>query len=183
MEPNDFRDTWKNISSPNLSAKSIPDMLKSNSHPALKKAQLQVTIESICLILFFITYYTALDGDSKPLYINIVFGSTILLSVIQQLSIFKMPGYINTESDLRSSLKSYKNNLSRFYILTIITRITFLIGFMLFSTYNIDWGTKKIIFTGIIILIFSIQLILFQRIWYKRINTIRKDIQYFEDGE
>ncbi|RFS20695.1 hypothetical protein DVR12_19245 [Chitinophaga silvatica] len=183
MEPNDFRNNWKNISTPNLSSKSIYDMLKTNTHPVLRNAKLQVTIESIFLVLFLITYYTALDGQDKPLYINIIFAGTILLNVIQQLTIFNLPSYISAESNIRTSLKSYKRNLSRFYILTIVTRISFMFGFILFSTSNIIWGTNKLISLMLLVVIFFIQLILFQRTWYKRIINIRNDIQYFEDGE
>jgi hypothetical protein len=183
MELNELRDSWNKITTPAFSQQQIYEMLKHNRHPSLRKAKAQVLTETAVLGIFLLLYYDALDGDKKPFYINAILIGTILLNILQQLTVFYLPTFINTATDIRHSLGTYKRQLSRYYIFTIITKISMISGLLLFCTYGISWEPRKSILLAVLFFILALQLFWFQRLWGKRINNLGRDIAYFEAEE
>lgn len=181
MELNELQNSWKGIKTPRLTDQQIYTMIKQNDHPSLQKGQKQVLIESACFIIFLFLYYTMLDGNKKPFYINAILVGTVMLNIIQQLSVFALNKNIGAADNIRNTLKGYSGKLSRYYIFTIVTRLGLMAGIIIFSTYNIVWDTNKIILLALLMAVFSIQLFFFHKLWKSRIDKVREDVLYFID--
>lgn len=181
MEMNELQHSWQGMKTPRLSDQQIYTMVKHNSHPALQKGQRQVIIESTSFVIFLFIYYSMLDGNKKPFFVNALLVGTVLINLFQQLSIFTLNKHIGAADNIRASLKVYGQRIFKYYTATIITRLGLMTGIIIFSTYNITWNTNKIMMLLLIVIIFAVQLFFFHKLWKSRMEQLKKDILYFEE--
>jgi hypothetical protein len=173
MELAELKSTWKVIETPIKTAEEIKQMLLENKHPVLKKIRLQFTLEIIGWSVFLLVYHSMLDGDKKPLSLNIILVSSVLISLVHNLIGYKFTKFVVNGITIKDSLKNYLSRLKSYAIVSILSRVFLMIGALLFFTSAIRFDTSKYLSLLAIVLIFILQLFLLFRVWTRRIKKLR----------
>jgi hypothetical protein len=179
MELTEFKNVWDTVEIPVKSTDDIKLMLSENRHPVLKKIRKQLTIEIIGYSVFLICYYSMCDGDNKPIWINIILVVSVLLSLIHNLMGYRFAKYLVNGDTIKESLKNYFSKVKSYAIVSIICRVFFVIGLLMFFTYGLSFNKSKYISLILIIFIFVIQVILLYKLWAKRLKMIKKAMAIF----
>jgi hypothetical protein len=177
MELDELKSAWKNIEIPAKTTEEIQLMLLENKHPVLKKIRMQLTVEIIIWSIFLFCYYTMFDGDKKPVIINIILISGIFLSLVHNLMGYRSTKYLVNGITIKESLESYLSGVKRYAIVSVLSRVLLMIGFILFFTYGIHFNAGKYVSLAVIILIFLIHLLLLYRLWAGRLKSLRISVE------
>lgn len=177
MEFDELRSIWKAIEPLPKTDGEIRKMLKENRHPVLKGIRKQFTIEIAGWIAFLTCYYTMFDGSTKPLLINIILIIAVITPLIHNLYGYNFAKYLVDASTIKNSLEGYLHKMKIYMIRSIVSRIIFLCGLMLFFSCNIDFNTPKyFLLAAVTWLLILIQAFFLYKIWSKRIADLRKTL-------
>lgn len=179
MELDALKSAWKNIESPVKTPEEIQQMLKENNHPVLKGIRKQLLIELIVWSAFLMVYYTMFDGDQKPLLINILLVVSVGSALVHNLTGYGLSKYLVAGTSVRASLQHYLLKVKTYAVISVISRILLMAGFLLFFSYNISFNTSKYLALSIAILLFILQLILLCRIWLQRLKRLNTTLTAF----
>ena len=179
MELTDLKNTWGIVKTPVKSAEDIQLMLLQNKHPVLKKIRRQLTVEIIGWSIFLLCYYTMFDGHYKPVWINIALIVSVLLSLIHNFMGFRLAKYPLNGATIKQSLKNYLHKVKIYAAISIICRALFIVGLLVFFTYDLSFNSKKYISLALIILIFLIQLFMLYRLWATRRKNLEAAVTAF----
>lgn len=179
MELDELKSTWNTVQTPTISTIEIQGMLSENRHPILKGIRKQLTLEIIGWSILLLCYYTMFDGDSKPLWLNILLVSSVIFPFIHSLMGYRFAKYSIHGASIRESLKNYLSKVKVYAIISIISRQVYLTSLLLFLTYGISFNKSKYLSLAVIIFILLIQLLLSCKIWSKRLKTLGNAIAKF----
>ena len=179
MELNELKSTWNTVKTPTISTSEIQVMLSENKHPVLKGIRKQLTIEIIGWAIFLLCYYSMFDGNRKPLWVNILLISSVLLPVIHNLMGYRFSKFLVHGANIQESLENYLSKVKIYAIISIVSGQIYLTGLLLFFTYGLSFNASKYISLAVIIIIFLIQLVLSCTIWAKRLKNLENAITTF----
>lgn len=183
MEQDPLKAVWKGGGMNTKQVTDLKAMLKQNNHPVLKKIRKQMIIETLVFSVFGLVYYDFFDGDKKPLLLNILLAASVLLVIIHNVI-----GYFGARNaikgnNIRTALENYLEDLKVFALLSILSRIFYAAGMLIFfiSVITIT-DTKQWIVAGVIA-IFVIQGGILVKLWLNRIRGIRMAVETLKKGE
>lgn len=179
MELNDLKSTWDTLQTQKTSLSEITDMLSENRHPVLKNIKKQFIIELVGWCLFLSCYYTMLDGNEKPIWINILLVLSIIFPLIHNLLWFRLSSYLILGENIRTSLKIYLAKVKTFASISIISRQVYLLGLLYFLTYGLSFDKQKYMLFSLISLIILIQLYITVRMWTLRYKKLQNSLRSF----
>jgi len=177
METDNLKSVWQSIVPAQKSREDLMKMSKGRSNAVLKPMRKQIYIELLGFIAFLFCYYSMFDGADKPLPINIIITVAILLPILNHLKGYQLQKQFKSGNNLKDDLTSFINKLEHFRIETIIARLAFTIGLMLFFTYNITFSAQKWWAVILIVIVFSIQFFFLHKVWSNRINQLKLVLQ------
>ncbi|WP_285008777.1 hypothetical protein [Pedobacter faecalis] len=176
MELEQLKSEWKATNNVEKGLADLQGMLLENKHPVLKEIRKQLTIEVVGWTAFLLCYYSMFDGEQKPLGINIILIVAVLASLTHNLIGYDLSKNLMNGTTISESLQSYLRRLQRYAINSVVLRVVFTSGLLLFFSYNIEFDTTKYYLLGILILLIVVQIIFHARIWLKRIKSVKKSI-------
>lgn len=89
--------------------------------------------------------------------------------------------YLADGSNIKEALEQLYVRLKKYVFITIIGRVGFICGLLLFFTYTIHFTTTKYFLLLFILVVFSIQLFVLHRIWIKRLGVLQETIISFSE--
>lgn len=181
MEFNELKSAWKNIELPAKTTEELQLMLLENKHPVLKKIRTQLTLEIIIWSIFLFCYYTMFDGERKPVAINVILISGVLLSLVHNLMGYSATKYLANGITLKESLENYLSRVKIYAIVSILSRVLLMIGFILFFSHGIHFNAGKYLSLAVIISAFLIQLLVLYRLWAARFKNLRVSVDGLDD--
>ncbi|RCH53790.1 hypothetical protein DJ568_16265 [Mucilaginibacter hurinus] len=173
MELNALKSAWKDVSPAAKTTEEIKEMLHENKHPVLKQIRRQFTLEITCWVVFLVFYYTALDGDRKPLHINALLVGCILFPVLHNLAGYRFSKCLINGINIRQSLQNYFSKIRVYAFVSVASRVFYASGLLVFLTYGISFNTGKYYLLAVVILAISMQIFWLGRLWMKRISKLR----------
>jgi hypothetical protein len=179
MELEALKSAWNSVEAPPRSSSEIKLMLSENNHPVLKGIRRQLTIEITLLTIFLICYYTMFDGQLKPLLINAVLIATVLAYIIHNLVGYRFAKHLDDGSSIKESLSIYLSKIKKYAVVSIMLRLLFAAGLLIFFTYNINFNPGKYLSLALLIGIFTIQVIILYKLWAKRVTQLKNAIEAF----
>ncbi|WP_069658892.1 hypothetical protein [Arcticibacter eurypsychrophilus] len=179
MELEDLKSSWNNLETPVKTSEEIKKMLLENNHPVLKGIRRQLSLEIAGWSLFLMCYYTMFDGDLKPLIINIILVICALLPLIHNLTGYRFAKYLLNGTTIQQSLENYFSKVKKYAIISILTRIVYASGLLLFFTYNIQFTTGKQVLLGGLMLFLGIQLYFLYVLWRRRLRQLERALSNF----
>lgn len=182
MENDPLKSIWKSVETKQKSPNELTAMFKEGNHPALKAIKKQALFELAGFILFLFCYYTMFDGAAKPLLMNIILVAAIALNMFHHYRGYRLQQAFRSRQNLKEDLKNFAKKLKSFQMETILSKIIWLVGLMLFFTNGIQMNEKKWWAVIAILSIFLVQLILLNSIWAKRVGKIKTIIQELESA-
>ena len=179
MELDELKSAWNAIQTPVKTNNELSAMLIESKHPVLKDIRKQFAIEIVGWCAFLVCYYTMFDGDQKPLLINILLIISMLFALIHNVSGYSFAKYLVNGSTIVSSLERYLSKVRAYAVVSVLSRIILMTGFLTFFTYNIYFTTSKYILLAVVIIIFLIQLGWLSQLWAKRLKILTTTIKDF----
>lgn len=181
MEADDLKSYWKSMEPVSRDKETLQQMLQENQHPVLKSIRKQILFEITGWVLFLVVYYSMFDGAEKPFWVNLSLIMSLLFPIFHSLYGYYYNKYLTNNLNVKIALEKLYIRIKKYALLSIISRLSFVSGLLLFFTYNIHFTTAKyflLLFLGGII---SIQLVVLYRIWNRRIIQIRDCIDILEN--
>lgn len=177
METDNLKSVWQSITPALKSNEDLIKMSKERSNTVLEPMRKQIYIELFGFIAFLFCYYSMFDGANKPLTINLIIAVAIVLPIINHLRGYQLQKQFKSGKNLKDDLTSFVNKLENFRVETIIARLAFTIGLMLFFTYNITFSVQKWWAIFLIVIVFSIQFFFLHKTWSNRISKLKLVLQ------
>lgn len=180
MGIDNLKSVWQGIATPQKSREELNLVLKKNSYPILASIKKQIIIEALGFTTFLFCYFTMFDGADKPLVSNLIIVMAILLQLFYNYRGYLMQSNFRSSTNLSSDLKNFTGKLKIYRIEVLLARTFFVIGIIVFFTYNINFSESKWLALAVILIIFSAQLAFLYRIWSKRINRLELVLEEFK---
>lgn len=177
MELQELKSVWNRIETPAKTIEDLQLMLLENKHPVLKGIRKQITIEIFGWLVFILCYYTLFDGDRKPIWINTILIVSVLLPLLNNFMGYRFAKYLVKGATVSKSLAIYLAKLKTYAYVSVILRLVFVTGLVLFFTFGLNFNTGKYVSFALIILIFTVQLFLLYKLWVKRLNRLETAVQ------
>ncbi|MBA0884006.1 hypothetical protein [Flavobacterium undicola] len=181
MEIDDLKSDWNAIQSIPKNEETLLLMLKENTHPVLKSIRKQIVIEVTAWSLFLMVYYSMFDGATKPLWINLVLIIALLMPILHSFYGYHYNKYLADGSNIKMALEQLYARLKKYAFITVIARVGFICGLLLFFSYNIHFTTTKYFLLLLILVVFSIQIFVLYQVWAKRLGVLQVIIRAFSD--
>ena len=180
MELEQLRAAWNDIQTPAKTTEEILLMLKENKHPVLKGIRRQFTFEIIYLSVFLLCYYTMLDGDKKPVFINLILIACVIFPLIHSIMGYRFSKYLVNGVTIKQSIEKYLAKVKIYAVVSIVSRLSYATGLLLFLTYGLNFNTSKYYLSmAIIIICLIIQIALLCRLWAKRLKKLKDAVMLF----
>ena len=180
MELDKLKSTWDQSSTGKKSQNELLIMTKVKNHPTIKKMKLKFLIEAILLIVFIAVYYDGFDGETKPLWANLLLiGATSLYIFVRFVGWLVLRNPINGDN-LKQSLSNFQSKLKQITIAIVLTSFLFGCAVISFFSSSIDFTKEK--YTAFAFMLFSLILLVYlsSRNWNKRISKIKTNLKEFE---
>ena len=181
MELDTLKSDWKKMGAGKKDQKELLMMTKIKNHPNIKRIRIKFAMEAILLVAFLCVYYDGFDGDSKPLWANVLLiGVTAIYIIIRFIGFLALRNPIN-EGNLKKSLSRFLQNLKRMATSILLTSLLFGVAIISFfaSSVNLTKG-KYFMLAGMIL---SLMLLVYvsRRNWLKRIEGIKTTLAEFNE--
>ena len=174
MEFDELKSLWNTIEPLPKTAEEVRDMLKENNHPVLRKIRKQFTIEIVGWVALLACYYTMFDGDRRPAAFNIILIISVIAPLMHNLYGYNFARYLADEPTIKKSLEEYLRRIKVYMMVSIVSRIIFLCGLMLFFSSAVTFDARKyLVLAALTLVLVLFQTIFLYRIWTKRITAIR----------
>ncbi|MEO1451727.1 MAG: hypothetical protein AAFV07_19515 [Bacteroidota bacterium] len=174
MNLDELKQDWQQIGGPDKASGELEQMTRLQQHPALRSVRTRLLMEGGFIFAFLMLYYTALDGDQKPLWVNLgLIGAALIYlghHVWNAWTLQKAP----SEATLINSLRETENRLRTLRVSSLVISAFWgfsLISFLIYPRTILDipfmWSLGSLV-TLIVLLTFS------YRIWGQRISQIQR---------
>ena len=184
MNEEEIKLLWKSDEPASKTKEEIIDMLEEKRHPVLKGIKKQIIIELIGWTAFLLCYYTMFDGDRKPWFINLALIAAVLIPFTHNLYGYKLTKNAVDNSSILTSVTKHVKQLRIYATWSVISRVVFSSGLVLFFSYHISFSTsKRYLLAGLVMLLIISQILVLYQIWQKRIKRfehITKEMSRFE---
>jgi Ca2+/Na+ antiporter len=182
MENDPLKSIWKSVETTQKSSTELTSMFKEGNHPALKAIKKQALIELAGFAIFLFCYYTMFDGAAKPLLINIILVMAIAVNMFHHYRGYRLQQAFRANQNIKEDLKNFANKLKSYQLETLLSKVVWAGGLMLFFTNGIQMNEKKWWAVVAILTIFLVQLVLLNNIWAKRVTRIKTIIRELESA-
>lgn len=179
MELEQFKSDWNEISISGKNTAELKSMLSENKHPVLRGIRSQLSIEIFGWSAFLICYYSMFDGDQKPLMINCLLVVSVLISFFHNLWGYRSSKYLVQGGDLLLSLKLYLKKMQRYALISIVSRILFATGLLIFFSYNINLTNARYLALAVGVVVIALQIGLLVSVWNRRLKSLKISIEGF----
>lgn len=152
------------------------------THPSLRHIRRQLIVETVAWTLFLFLYYSALDGNLRPLGWNIALVVGLVLLILHGLLGYHLSSKPVSNAPLLVALRQRLEELTNFSWLSVLLQtgtLAILMGFLL-SNVTALWETPKVWLFGTIIIWLVIAFGVQVWIWRYRLGQLRKSIEELE---
>ena len=172
MELNDLKSGWQQAGGAHKTEADLQNMTKVKNHPALKKIRKKLVIETVLLTFFLFIYYDWFDGDRKPLFINLLLVSSVLLIIMNDII-----GYISISrpargENLKDNIQNYLTRIKRLSVLSLSLSFSYSISFIVFFSATITFTIKKYFIEAGLVITLLLSIYFSYRIWSKWIKNL-----------
>ncbi|KDN54018.1 hypothetical protein [Flavobacterium seoulense] len=179
MELDDLKSDWNKVQ-PNLKTdEAMLLLLQENKHPVLKSIRKQIGIEITAWLVFLLSYYWLFDGAKKPFWINLILVISLGFPIFHSFYGYHFNKYLSDGANVKKALEQVYYRLKKYAVVSVISRVGFICGLLVFFSYGIQFTTTKYYSLAVICFVFLIQLWVLYLIWNQRLKRIRQAIVSF----
>lgn len=182
MENDNLQSIWKTIETPQKSNSELTTMFEERNHPVLKAIKKQALFELVGFTIFLFCYYSMFNGIQKPLFINMILIFAIAVNMFHHFRGFRLQQQFRANQNLKEDLKKFVTKLKSYQLETMLSKIVWIAGMIIFFTANIQFNEKKWWVAVAIAIVLMVQLVLLTRIWSKRIAKLKTIISDLESA-
>lgn len=181
MDLEQLKQDWGKMSGPQKANAELDQMTHLVKHPALRRVRIRLMIEGGLILAFISLYYTALDGDQKPWWVNLMLILAACIYLGHHVFNWWMLRQAGQGNTLIDSLRHTESRLRQLQISSLVISAFWgfsLIGFLMYPRNLMDLPTPWII--GVIVTLGGLLGLSFM-IWENKIKQIRSIRQEWAD--
>ncbi len=179
MENDALKSAWQHVRTPRKSSTDLKSAMEESNHPVLKGIRRQLVFETVGFSLFLLVYYDFFDGDRKPLYANLLLVGIMLLAIGHNIAGYLLTRRGMKDSNIRHSLEERLSSIKTYAVVSIVTRVLTMTCVCIFFTSVVTPDTRRYQLLALAAVIFTMQIALLSRIWWRRIKRLREVIADF----
>ncbi len=182
MEFENLKSNWKKAGIGKKEQEELLMMTKIKNHPTIKRIRVKFIIEAILIIVFLAVYYDGFDGDTKPLWANL-----LLIGATSTYIIVRFVGWIMLRNpikgnNLKTSLITFQKKLKQVAISVLLTSFLFGSSIILFFASSIHFTKGKYFMLAGMGLSLILLVYLSSQNWFKRVKGIQTTLLEFNDS-
>jgi hypothetical protein len=162
MNIDDLKSDWHGAGKEFHSEQELAMMTRVRNHPSLRKLRIKFMIEIAALTALLFLFYDGLDGVEKPLIVNIMLISSIILYILNNALGYYHLQNPSVSGNIREALVKEARTLQKLAVLSLLSSIAYATTLLLFLTYQIVFNQRKYIILSALIIAF---LLLFYYSW------------------
>lgn len=178
MELDELKSGWQNAGGNYKTNADLARMTKLNSHPTLKRIRTKLIIETITLSFFLVVYYDWFDGDTKPLYANLLLFAAALLYIFNDvIGYFSLAKPVLKEN-LTLSVQHLLKKVKRLSILSLFISFFYSVCLLVFFLSIVTFTREKsFILLGMILVLVQLTHISYKiwRNWILKLELQERD--------
>ncbi|MEL1241777.1 hypothetical protein [Flavobacterium flavipallidum] len=180
MEIDDLKSDWNTVRPILKTDESLLLLLQENRHPVLKSIRRQIIFEVTAWGFFLVVYFSMFDGESKPIWVNLVVVLSLLVPILHSFYGYFYNKYLTDGTDIVTSLSKLYRKMKSYAFFSIIARLVFVGGLLFFFTYNIHFTIIKYFYLSLTVIFCMGQLYFLFIVWTKRLKQIKELIDNFK---
>ncbi|MTB49475.1 hypothetical protein [Lewinella sp. W8] len=152
------------------------------THPSLRHIRRQLIVETTAWILFLFLYYSALDGDLRPMGWNLALVIGLILLIVHGLMGYHLSSKPVSDAPLLLAMKERLKELTNYSWVSVLLQtgtLAILMGFLLSNVSGL-WERPKLWLFGTIVVWLIIAFGVQVWIWRSRLGELRKSIEALE---
>lgn len=171
-----LQEAWQAATGKSKNEDVLKSMLLESKHPVLKRIRRQALWEGACFTVFLLAYYDLFDGNTKPLYANLLLVAGVVLIILHHAW-----GYLLTKrrmgcANVSASLQSFVRAVRLLGITSIVCRLLAVLCILLFFTSVITFTVTKCWVLAGAVLVVLVQLVLLAVMWMNRVKAIQSAV-------
>lgn len=174
MDP--LKSAWDNTPTPTRTSADIQAIASKQASPVMRGIRKQMVIETLGYGIFLTVYYDFFDGDKKPFYLNLLLVVAIIFIVLYNLTGYLLAKNPATGQHLLEQLQRQRQQLKRYAMAAISSRLLALGCIFTFFLVPIHWDNSKYMAVAIIVVLMGIQFFFLRKIWAGRIQRLNETI-------
>ncbi|WP_342087537.1 hypothetical protein [Dyadobacter sp. OTU695] len=162
MNIDDLKSDWHRAGKESHSEQELAMMTRVRNHPSLRRLRIKFMIEIAALTALLFLFYDGLDGAEKPLIVNMMLISSIILYILNNAVGYYHLQNPSVSGNIREALVKEAQTLKKLAVLSLLSSIAYSATLLLFLTYQIVFNQRKYIILSALIIAF---LLLFYYSW------------------
>ena len=179
MNIDEIKSNWQQAGKQEKSQRELAQMMKVKHHPVLRRIRIQLIWESSALTAFLLLYYSMVDGDTKPLWANVVLVGSIIFYILNRLVGFVVVNNPVHGDDLIASLKNFLKRVRTLAVFSIVSATLYGLSLMLFLSVTVDFTPEKYLLMFMALAVFAGLLFVAFNIWKGRIRQLKNSLTEF----
>jgi hypothetical protein len=169
-----LKSAWDNTPTPN---RDISAIIGKHTSPVLKDIRKQVILEAIGYSIFLVVYYDFFDGDKKPFTLNLLLVISVLCMLAQSVTGYVLAHHPAVEHNLLESMRKKLQNIRKYALISIFTKILAFAGIFAFFLVSIQWTQQKYLLLIPLVIIVAAQAYFQWKIWAGRIYRVKQTLE------
>jgi hypothetical protein len=178
MDP--LKSAWNDTPTPSRSLPELQAIVDRQTSPVMKEIKRQLVIEITGYALFLLIYYDFFDGDKKPLYLNALLVTAVLLLLVHNVTGYTLAKTPAAGNNLLESLRKQLRKIKKYAAISVTSRVFAFAGIFSFFLLNIQWNSHKYFALAAIAVLLPLQQYLLRKIWAGRIRRISGAVKELE---
>jgi cation transport ATPase len=174
MNIDDLKSDWHRVGNEPLSEKELAMMTRVRNHPSLRKLRIKFMTEIVALTALLFLFYDGFDGAEKPLSINILLITSIVLYIINNALGYSQIQNPSVKGNIREALAGQAHSLKRLAVLSLISSIVYAAALLFFLTYQTAFTQRKYIILSVLIIAFVLMFYYSWISWQRKIAHFRQ---------
>lgn len=181
MELDDLKNTWSELGMSGKSTAELRMMTKIQNHQKVKRVRLRFVLEGVLLLFFLTTYYEALDGVEKSMWINVLLATSAVAFVA-----VRVIGWLATrkpikQGSIKISLATFLKELKMLSKINQVTSALFGLVFILYFTSNLQMNKPQYMVIAALVIILFLLVFWSEKIWSSRIMVLENVLIELEE--
>lgn len=143
MNFDELQANWQQSGGATKSQTELQMMTKLHNHPTLRRIRLKLIAEVVLLIAFAVLYNNAFDGNSKPLWANLVLVASAVLFIANDVMGYMALQRLVMGESIKQSIENLRRTLQYLSVFSIASSLFFGFSVMLFFTSSIHFTMRK----------------------------------------
>lgn len=174
MNIDDLKSDWHRAGQKSFSEQELAMMTRVRNHPSLRKLRIKFMTEIVALTALLFLFYDGLDGDQKPMLVNIMLITSIVVYIANNALGYFYIQNPKVSGNIREALVKQSHSLKRLAVVSLASSAVYAATLLFFLTYQTAFTQRKYIILSALIVVFLLLFYYSWISWQRKIAHFRR---------